>query len=156
MRTPSPEKDSLFRPTVHEKIVYQTFEKGGFFLPHPLPGNQLDRIVYLQPDFLQQSFLQQVFAKVLHKKKYFCNHMLYTYWVSIIVIFARSLCKSSTQIEVFLQPYVVYRDASYTGYKLSPSCLKIFTITLITRITNTFIRSQGYWALVFCFDPTCF
>ena len=109
-----------------------------------------DRIVYLQPDFLQQSFLQQVFAKVLHKKKYFCNHMLYTYWVSIIVIFARSLCKSSTQIEVFLQPYVVYRDASYTGYKLSPSCLKIFTITLITRITNTFmnwlyslLRSKG-------------
>ena len=69
--------------------------------------NYFDRIVYLQQGFLQQSFLQQVFAKVLHKKKYSCNHMLYTYWVSIIVIFARNLCKSSTQKEVFLQPYFV-------------------------------------------------
>ena len=33
MRTPSPEKDSLLRPTVHEKIVDQILKKEGFFAP---------------------------------------------------------------------------------------------------------------------------
>ena len=37
MRTPSPEKDNLLRPMVHEKIVYQILKKEGF-LPHPLIG----------------------------------------------------------------------------------------------------------------------
>ena len=35
MRTPSPEKDNLLRPTVPKKIVYQILKKE-FFLPHPL------------------------------------------------------------------------------------------------------------------------
>ena len=144
-------------PNLHHILLLQNFDIWSkIWRPDLRPclisnlfcNSSTDHIVYLQQGFLQQSFLQQVFAKVLHKKKYFCNHMLYTYWVSIIVIFARSLCKSSTQIEVFLQPYVVYRDAWYTAYKLSPSCLKIFTITLITRITfmnwlYSLLRSKG-------------
>ena len=35
MSTPSPEKDTLFGPTVHEKIAYQIL-KMEFFLVHPL------------------------------------------------------------------------------------------------------------------------
>ena len=35
MSIPSPEKDSLLGPTVHEKNAYQILKKG-FFLPHPL------------------------------------------------------------------------------------------------------------------------
>ena len=36
MSTPSPEKDTLFGPTVHEKIAYQILKKRRFFLVHPL------------------------------------------------------------------------------------------------------------------------
>ena len=31
MSTPSPEKDTLFGPTVHEKIAYQILKMEGFF-----------------------------------------------------------------------------------------------------------------------------
>ena len=60
MRTPSAEKDSLLRPTVHEKIVYQILKKE-FFLPHPL---------YL--DIEQGEVGEDIYPAGTVSKKYFC------------------------------------------------------------------------------------
>ena len=45
MRTPSPEKDSLLRPTVHEKIVYQILKKEFFFASPFIYNNNIIRFL---------------------------------------------------------------------------------------------------------------
>ena len=73
MRTPSPEKDSLFRPTVHEKIVYQNFEKGGVFLPHPL------LLLYALWRLIVFIFLRNIAAAAISGHKIVAKTAIYCY-----------------------------------------------------------------------------